>query len=218
MPTPVSYWPCDEGSGTTAADIIGSRNATLGGAVTWTPGGTGFGQALSGDGSATAHADFNDTGLPAGGAPRSVCLRLKTTYTDATSLYFFSYGTLAASQFFGLYVGSGKPGFTQAGAGVDAVGTIADGNWHHLAMTYDGTTTRLYIDGVADGVGTPGINTLLGAGIILGAVGGTPTSIPGAIDEIKIYDVALTAGEVMTDFTGSSGMLMPVALYHYFDQ
>src|SRR5207248_1761853 len=32
---------------------------------------------------------------------------------------------------------------------------IWDGNWHHVAGSYDGTAVRLYVDGAQVGAGTP---------------------------------------------------------------
>ncbi len=36
----------------------------------------------------------------------------------------------------------------------NAGSTVWDGNWHHVAGTYDGTTVRLYVDGKQIGSGT----------------------------------------------------------------
>ena len=69
--------------------------------------------------------------------------------------------------------------------------------WHHLAMTYDGTTIRFYIDGTS--VGTPAA--------FAGPVWASATTFPffdtvGAetvIDDVRVYDVALTQPQIATD-------------------
>jgi len=72
-----------------------------------------------------------------------------------------------------------------------------DGNWHHLIGTYDGTTSRIYEDGVelgnsaATGTILTDVNDLL---IGKGAEG--TDHIDGRIDGVRVHDRALTAKEV----------------------
>jgi Concanavalin A-like lectin/glucanases superfamily len=53
----------------------------------------------------------------------------------------------------------------------EAPASVWDGKWHHAAGTYDGSTVRLFIDGVEVGRGTPAntpiaYNPPAGAGLI----------------------------------------------------
>jgi hypothetical protein len=81
--------------------------------------------------------------------------------------------------------------------------------WHHVAGTYDGTTSRIYLDGVLRNTanGTGPITYTYVNDVMLGVDAGTG-SLPdprcngylrGGIDELRIYDTALTYGEVMDD-------------------
>ena len=70
--------------------------------------------------------------------------------------------------------------------------TIADGDWHHVAFTYDGRVECMYIDGELDDdkrmAEKPGTNT---APVI---IGGPP--FRGLIDEVFIGNVAIAADDV----------------------
>lgn len=77
-----------------------------------------------------------------------------------------------------------------------------DGKWHHIAGTYDGSFARLYVDGTEVGTGTPWVGTI-GYGLstnnnlTIGAYNGSCSlPFPGYIDEVTIWDRALTAEEV----------------------
>ena len=67
--------------------------------------------------------------------------------------------------------------------------------WQHLAMTFDGSTLRLYLGGVLDAqlpVGSGGIDAG-SSDLFVGAhpVGGTPTrALAGIVDELRVSSVA----------------------------
>ena len=72
------------------------------------------------------------------------------------------------------------------------------GAWHHVAATYDGTTRRLYLDGVLVNSDTPtGHNVPNTNNLRLGsAYGGT--FYPGSLDEVRVWSRPLTAAEIAT--------------------
>ena len=83
--------------------------------------------------------------------------------------------------------------------------SIWDGNWHYITGLADGSKVRLFVDGSE--VGTSGNYS----GSIVSHIGGTlhlggiaPSSMPhfykGKIDEIKIYNRALSPEEVLADY------------------
>lgn len=89
--------------------------------------------------------------------------------------------------------------------------SVFDGNWHLIAGTFDGTTIRFYVDGVQIGApktmpagigyalpGSPG-----GTNMYVGAyptsacdTGGQSSDFPGLIDEVRVYDRALSRTEL----------------------
>ena len=78
--------------------------------------------------------------------------------------------------------------------------SIQDGEWHFLAGTWDGSVIKLYVDGVLDAE-MPCAGTLLTNDdpLYIGARGGTGRFLTGALDEIKVYDYALSEDEILQD-------------------
>ena len=87
--------------------------------------------------------------------------------------------------------------------------SISLGKWHHLAATYDGTTAKLYVDGVAL---TTNATTLAGANtmapdtwspLVIGAGfwQGKPThGFNGTLDEVAVYTNILTATQISNHY------------------
>lgn len=67
--------------------------------------------------------------------------------------------------------------------------TINDGAWHHVAATYDSTTIRMYIDGVASGSAaeTNGLNETVTA-LKIGVNPGNTDPFNGTLDEVRVSD------------------------------
>ena len=86
---------------------------------------------------------------------------------------------------------------------VSTSGDINNGNWYHVAAVYDGTDVYLYIDGIEvySGAQTGAIvedNTM---DVWIGNnpptdVGATARPWDGRIDELIVYDTALTQTEI----------------------
>jgi unsaturated rhamnogalacturonyl hydrolase len=71
---------------------------------------------------------------------------------------------------------------------------IMDNQWHHLMGIYDGSTVRLYVDGQLDAYASAGpVNTSTDPVYIGSRVGRlTDRNWNGWIDDVRIYDIALT--------------------------
>lgn len=77
--------------------------------------------------------------------------------------------------------------------------SVDDGQWHHVAATYDGSTMRVYVDGHLDGsAARTGTIQAGGSAILIGARsdGSNASNFPGEIDELAIYNRALGSAEV----------------------
>lgn len=98
--------------------------------------------------------------------------------------------------------------------------SINDGNWHHIAATYDGVKLKLYVDGALDG------EKLCSGAVSTGTsnikIGMRPffpfqSYFAGNIDEFRIWSVARTQCEIKAymkcEITGTASGL--VANYHF---
>jgi hypothetical protein len=74
------------------------------------------------------------------------------------------------------------------------------GRWQHVAATYDGSVARFYVDGVETAATSFSGNVGDSNAWRMGAYG-TPSTgyLDGFIDNVRIYDRALTASEIETD-------------------
>lgn len=93
--------------------------------------------------------------------------------------------------------GNGTTGFNQSFVGTSAL--INDGLWHHIALTYDGSTraANLYVDYVRVAGGTV-INPLVydNSALRFGASGGG-RGFDGYMDEVRLSDTALAPTEFL---------------------
>jgi hypothetical protein len=72
---------------------------------------------------------------------------------------------------------------------------INDGNWHQVAVTYNGATQRIHIDGQERASGPA---TRVMPNLVNMYIGGRPfnTFLNGDIDEVRVSRVARTAQEI----------------------
>jgi hypothetical protein len=90
------------------------------------------------------------------------------------------------------------------GASRSSTGTtqLPVNTWTHLAATYDGTTLRVFVNGVEAGT-TPMTGSLVTSANAL-SIGGSLVwgeYFEGLIDEVRIYNRALSAAEIRTDMS-----------------
>ncbi len=78
--------------------------------------------------------------------------------------------------------------------------SIPVGSWSHVAISYDGTTVKIYINGVLKDSATPTLNTS-GTGFqwIIGANANSQSFLKGGLDEFRIWNVARTESEIDAD-------------------
>jgi streptogramin lyase len=108
--------------------------------------------------------------------------------------------------------------------GYNATGTVSLGTglWHHIAGTYDGLTMKLYSDGAL--VGTyQGTNIPLGNESPLyfsyNDVEGFPYYMSGQIDDVRLWNRALTEEEIRENvFAGPTGIEPNLAAYWKLDE
>lgn len=206
---PVGVWKLDEGSGTTVYDSSGNgNNGVLSGGVSWVPGVSG--SALSFDG-VSGQVKVADNNALEPGSAVTVSAWLKHAGSPGAFRYIMAKGAngcIAAS--YGLYSGPGgglQFYVSQHHASVyarspDAGQKAWDGRWHLAVGTYDGSTIRLYVDGVQVGSGTSwegSLEYLLPSSndfYIGNYPSCSPHGFPGSVDDVTVWGRALSAAEV----------------------
>ena len=205
----VSWW---KGDGT-ATDVAGSNPGTLAGNATF---GAGLvGQAFSFDGA----NDGVSFGNPASLQLQNFTIEawIKRSDTNKASLDIFGDGTIFSYGYSGYnfaVLDDGRIVLGKVGiSGVSSTKAVRDMNWHHVAVTKVGTSVVFYIDGVGETAPSydPGFTFTTDAQI--GAIewdGPQPrASFLGLLDEVSIYNRALSDSEVASIFNANAAGKCP---------
>jgi hypothetical protein len=195
----VAAWGFNEGIGTSLGDSSGNgRTGTVTGA-TWTTG--KYGRALNFDGNdSVVLSDIDLTGS------FTVMAWMQTRSLHANGcaslvMKAFDYGFEICEGRLYAGVGTGSNWTAHPSKAL----TSADLNvWRHVTLTHDGTTLRFYIGGtlVRSAAGTHTSNNRL---LRFGRWSSNIEYWNGRIDEVRIYNRALTQAEVQTDMNTPVG-------------
>jgi hypothetical protein len=197
----VAAYNFDEASGTTVLDSSSNGlNGTITGATRTTTAHTG--QALSFDGTNdwvtvndAAVLDVTRVTLEAWVRPTALSgWRTVIMKETPTALAYTLYAHDNAPRPAG-YINNGGPD-------LDVQGTAALGlnTWTHLAMTYDGANMRFYVNGAL--VGTRAATGSIATSTNPLRIGGNAPwgeYFAGQIDDVRVYNRALTLAEIQTD-------------------
>ncbi|HKS36226.1 MAG TPA: LamG-like jellyroll fold domain-containing protein, partial [Verrucomicrobiae bacterium] len=197
----VAAYGFNEGGGATVTDASGNGNTGTISGATWSAQGKSGG-ALSFDG-ASSLVVINDSSsldlttgmtLEAWVFPEASQSGWRTVIQKEVDTYL-------------LHAGSVSPlvpatGATYSGdvTWIAGSGSIAVGQWTHLAGTYDGTRVRLYVNGVE--VASAARTGLISVNDLPVRIGGNSPygeHFDGLIDEVRIYNRALSATEIQSD-------------------
>lgn len=187
----IGYW-AGEGN---AADSAGPNSGTLVNGVTFGPG--VIGQAFGFDG--VSYVKAPTTGVPTGNQDRTLALWFRVDQFQTEESFFAGYGAFGSfDEAYSLGTSNGFIFFSQWGQAIFGP-QVQAGTWHHLAVTNVGDTETLYLDGVGVGTSSLPINTAPGNNFFIGRIPGPVGDIrqlDGFVDEVKIYDTALSAAEI----------------------
>ena len=198
--SPSGYWRLDD-SGASITDAVGAHNGTLTGTAT-----EGIGGALAGGGDKAIVFDgssgYVSAPLPAVGAAWSIEVWVKTSSTSPGELVEQAPVTFSEIAGGNLQV---------AVTGVGSVTTllpspgIADGNWHYVVVSDDGSTVDIYIDDTLRSTSTTlgGSATLTGASLYMARAGAGGNFFAGGLDEVAVYSKALGSDRVLSHWLAS---------------
>jgi hypothetical protein len=227
--SPIASWSFDEGSGDMTYDTVGSNHGTLMGDTYWVSGPSGYGSALAfdGDGDWVEIANEMNFDLDIDDAftieawvqtdsdQTMDILSKMPILKPATGYQLLKHGTEVESTeagggnriyLFLINVYDSDDGFRNTDAVVVYGSTdIADGRWHHIKVTYDGSATaegiQIYVDGKPEIMHTRnyGENKGLWDTVSGSMLNDLPLQISGRegdkvawdgfIDEVKIWDL-----------------------------
>lgn len=214
----VSYWNFDEGVGMIAHDSVGSNNGTIYGA-TWTTGIVGG--ALSFDGV----NDYIYVGdVPSLDISSALTLGAWIKTDKVTNDTIISKDDDAGNReyYFGVSYDGNNPGRvrwtlkTNSFQFRDSSVVVNDSQWHYIVGTYDGSYLRTYIDGVEDitsPVAQTGFIPNTSAPFLIGAKYSPGQYFRGVIDEVAVYDRALTSDEIRNRFAPPSPVPEPSSMF-----
>lgn len=213
----VLHLPFDEGGGTVAADISQSGfQATLEGDYKWTSG--KFGQAVTFTGGRAEISESDSWNLPHLTAmawinPVSIVPTINSNHWSNINLIYGKAGS-GPGDVLTLALTGGDDVFFWINAGGNQALSVPDagvqtGQWQHIAATFDGTAMRVFLDGeqIGEMAAQGSINTSTQKYVIGGRTGGSENDFDGAIDDLKVFDRALTTQEIQRVFTGTSAAL-----------
>jgi hypothetical protein len=192
----VGYWNLDEAA-SPFADASGYGNTgTLNGAyASAAPPTLKFTDAggVTFNGS-TNRITLGTTNLPAANAAQTISLWAKFSGAATTQSFVAMTATGSAVK---LGLGGGFVRVRKNSGTLVQVAAPSTGVWHHVAYTLSGTTHTLYIDGVATSA-TAAPDSAAPTAAFAGATAAGTDLLTGSLDDVRIYNRALSAVEVRT--------------------
>lgn len=212
----VAYYPLDEGTGSTTADASQYQNdGTTNGGVQWYPGKIGGSLDINNAGAVSVPDNSN---LPTGSA-MTISAWVKANAWENNDATIISQWTYPGAPGWAIQTGTnynlrvfiaGSPSdFGDNYIDTDANTWNVFGAWRHVVMVYDGTASassraKIYIDGALVGATTYGTipATLQNSSspLSIGEFPGLTRYMNGAIDQVKIFNRALSASEISAEY------------------
>ena len=148
------------------------------------------------------YLETSDIGLPSGSNARTFACWIKNTRVDAFRA-IIHYGTSSNNQSNFISIGDASDGYKLHMAGFNntadgSTDAIPNNEWCHIAVVYSSNAVNYYINGVASGGDSSftGINTVLDGTLAIGKDKFSNTYIDALIDEIAIWDTALSSADI----------------------
>jgi len=213
----VGWWKFDEIQGNIAHDSAGSNNGTLVNGPAWTTG--KIAGALAFDG-VDDYVEIPDTNLNlTSQVTLSAWVNIKSRTTRQAIVGQWNYIDSPAKQSVLLDARGDidqRFGFSLSNDGTDATRTTVYSEqrflpetWYHVVGTYDGSIMKLYINGEMESSASKTGNIFISnTEWLIGALNsGTDAYFNGIIDDVRIYNRALSETEVRQIFEDGGGIM-----------
>jgi len=205
-PNLVAWWKFDEGTGSAALDWSGHNNhGTLMGNPLWVAGYDG--DALDFDGN-DDHVYSGDVSLPSSAFTIAFWFNSETALNAGSPREDFIYWQSVSRPHMSFNKsGTGEIGlWPNVGGDFDGPLTMTNswsaGAWYHIAGTFDGTNFRIHVNGNTErSVSHPGEHAAT-TGLFIGCTSSNATNFNGMIDDVRIYDYALSDAEIKEAMRG----------------
>ena len=156
--------------------------------------------------------NINNTGstatilnLPYGNASRTVSLWVKTNTMNSGYNMVFSYGQGANSSAFGSSYNATVCELFGFANNLSIASSNTNNTWYHFVYSYDGSNAKIYKNGALLTTVAKSWNTLNSSNIFKLGIGvGNEISFRGAIDDLKIYNYAVTDADVTSLYTNNT--------------
>jgi hypothetical protein len=194
----VSWWPADGN----AYDAQGSNHGTLQAGATFTPGLVEGAFSFVGSGRMIAPS----TDLPTDDSDRTLELWARVDAFNDGESFFAGYGNFGSfDQTYQLGAAGRTVYFSQWGQALFGPDLQTD-RWYHVAVTSHGTLVTLYLDGEPVGTADLRIDTPSGTRFVVGSIPGDDSKrLNGLIDEVAVYNCALSATEIQAIYSAGPG-------------
>lgn len=202
----VAHWKFDEGAGETVADASGNgNNGTIMGAV-WTDGVKGAALQFDGVSSYVRVPDSPSLNIT---SAMTIEAWIRSNSTDGARVIVSKWDD-ANSTWSYIFKDHNDTDTLRIELSKDIHADLIDlpgtnaiplGEWAHVAVTFEGTTVRLYLNGVLDAEGTTTGGTIDSswAELQIGAISGGEV-FDGMIDEVRIYNKAVSAKQIKAHY------------------
>ena len=202
----VVHWPLDDGAGTVATDASGNGNdGTFNGAPEWVEGYFGWGLHVRGD----AEMDYVVYTLPGGATvwetgTIAIWVKLDSLGQDQYSSPFTNHTPNSAG--IQLDVDGGTPGNFRLNPGGQFFGP-ATTEWTHLALTFEGGNATFYYNGEEATTAAMSDSQRTFNEFAIGLNRNHTNWVAATLDELRVYDHALTADEIEAIMSTAAGRL-----------
>ncbi|NTU46675.1 DUF2341 domain-containing protein [Candidatus Roizmanbacteria bacterium] len=233
----VGYWKFDEGAGTTVHNA-GNGGSALDGSWNGTGGHWSVNGKVGKAGTFNGSSDYaeipNNASLNMGTNPFTISAWVKSTPNGATQSIVSKFGNntvatrygydmvVSSNGNFGIEIRTVNGVYASTVYGATTNTSFNDGMWHHVVAVTDRTSyTNMYVDGKKQNTNSTGLAGLYDGGSV--DISNTNTlqigrqkdyggnfyyPFLGSIDEVKVYNYALTADEIKEDYNKGSAMVL----------